>query len=731
MLIMEFSELKEGDGLMAGMTDEIAAFIESAGAHVCRSAELTVKGFAGVMGAAADRVKRSFAPAVKDISKIPENVVNNSSAPHEENEDFVPRRKGKRILRTAFNIIFPAVSVGAFAVTVNSAMTTDYGVAVEYDGEEIGVVSGEEVLGEAQCVVADRVKYYDTDGDYYVTAALTIKPLSGGEDVMDETALAEKMEDRISMKYDEKPPEVTAPDEEENVIDTEGKVKAFAVRVDGEFLGAVEDYAPIEAALDNIKAPYNTGEYLEVDFDKDVEYDLEEYVYPEDVVPVENILKILTGNVSSPEYYEVQPGDYLLKIADEKGMSLEELCSCYATYNGKEVEDIGNNVLRVGTLIRIDSEVPYLQVECDKEITIRNWLDYNTITIEDPNLAAGETVIETEGCRGEKRSRAIVTYREDVAVKKKVLESVIYKEPVSEIIRMGTGTPGINHNVPEFITDGGTGDYFWPVDGGYISSHQGDGRGHKGIDIAAPFGTPIYAAASGVVIDASSGGEWNGGYGNCIMIQNDDGNITVYAHQSEIAAAPGDVIKQGQLIGYVGSTGDSRGNHLHFEVRSNGKYYDPELFVSLDRTTDTHAEPLALTEEELKQYYSTEVTVSETETVVTEAPLPEETTVPETEPVEETISSDVTVSETAESVSETEEVTTAVNEEDTPAETSVTEVTDETDVPEETTVTSVEEASEEGLVSETDVNSDTETESNDTSESEISAETDETEVSAK
>lgn len=597
---------------MSEMRDEIAAFIESAGAHVCRSAELTVKGFAGVIGAAAACIRRSIAPAARDTSKFLKNIVykpvtyisdkkestaeaasqfkrrtrlfgvGRAAQMHIKEERLAARRKGG-VLGAAFNVLFPAASVAALIFTVNSAMATDYGVAVEYDGEEIGVVSGEEVLGEAQCVVADRIKYYDTDGDYYVTAALTIKPLSGGENVMDENTLAEKIEDKISMKYDEKPVtelENDAAQEDMSPEFDENKVKAYAVRVDGELIGAVEDYTAIEQALDNIKKPYDTGEYIEIGFDKNVEYDLEEYVDPWDVVPEERVLKVLTGNESSPEYYEVQPGDYLLKIAEAKEMTLEDLCGCYATYNGKEIEDIEHSVLKVGTLIRIDSEVPYLQVECRKEVTIRNELEYSTITIEDPSLPEGEVVIDTEGENGEKRSRAIVTYRDDTAVRKKVLDTVVYKEPVSEIVRIGTGVPGINYNVPEFITEGGTGDYFWPVDGGYISAHQGDGRGHKGIDIAAPFGTPIYAAAAGTVIDASSGGAWNGGYGNCVTIQNEDGNVTVYAHQSEIAAEPGDVIVQGQLIGYVGNTGDSNGNHLHFEVRQDGKYYDPELFVA-------------------------------------------------------------------------------------------------------------------------------------------------------
>lgn len=595
---------------MTGMRSELAAFIESAGAHVCRSAELTVKGIAGVIGAAVSRIKRSLAPVAGDTSKFLKSKAKKSALfiisfrenTAESVASFKRRVKIFGVKRaavmqwrerrlaakrkgigagTVFNVMFPAASVMALVMTVNSVMSTDYGVAVEYDGEEIGVVSGEDVLSEAQCVVADRIKYYDTDGDYYVTAALTIKPLSLNENVMDETTLAEKIEDKISMKYDEKPLDELMPSQaqEEESEQLGDKVKAYAVRVNGELIGAVEDYSEIENALEAIKEPYDNGEYTEIGFDKDVEYDLEEYFEPDQIVSENVILETLTGYEDAPEYYEVQPGDNLWKIAESKDMTLKELAGCYATYNGAVIEDIEHSVLKVGTLIQLDSEVPYLQVECRKEVTIRNELEYETITIEDVNLPVGEVVVDVEGENGEKRSRAIVTYREGTAVRKKTLDSVIYREPVSEIVRVGIGVRGINYDVPEFISDGGTGNYFWPVDGGYISSHQGDGRGHKGIDIAAPYGTPIYAAAGGTVIDASSGGAWNGGYGNSIVIENEDGNVTVYAHQSEIAAEVGDVIEQGQLIGYVGNTGDSNGNHLHFEIRQDGKYYDPELFV--------------------------------------------------------------------------------------------------------------------------------------------------------
>ena len=594
---------------MADKRNKPASIIENVGAQVCGSAHLIVSSAAHVIGSAVSAVKRCSAPAGQDaltffkgIIKGPVIFINNKRENAAEvcsrfkrrtkifgvrraavmqwrEHRLAVRRKGS-MLASAVDILFPAASVCFLVYCVNSVMSTDYGVAVEYDGAQVGVVSGEEVLGEAQCVVADRVKYYDIDGDYYVTAALAITPLTSNDDVIDETTLAENMEGRISEKYEEKEavPE-PMPEEEAPEFDN-GKIKAYAVRVDGELIGAVESYDEIESVLDGIKEPYDSGEYQEICFDKDIEYDLEEYVDEAQIVSEKKILDTLTGVESAPEYYEVQPGDNLWNIAEEKGMTLQELSGCYATYNGQVIDDLEHSVLRVGTLIQIESEVPYLQVECKKEVTFRKDIPYETITIEDTTLPAGKIVIDTEGKDGEQRSRALVTYREGTAVRKRTLETIIVEEPVSEIIRMGVGTGEgtINYSAPQFITEGGTGDYFWPVDGGYISAHQGDGRGHKGIDIAAPFGTPIYAAEAGTVIDAGTG--WNGGYGNCILIQHDDGNVTVYAHQAELAAAYGDVVEKGQLIGYVGSTGDSNGNHLHFEIRNDGKYYDPELYVA-------------------------------------------------------------------------------------------------------------------------------------------------------
>ena len=136
--------------------------------------------------------------------------------------------------------------------------------------------------------------------------------------------------------------------------------------------------------------------------------------------------------------------------------------------------------------------------------------------------------------------------------------------------------------------DAGDG-WTWPIPGCYtITGGFGEGRSyesHGGTDIAAPIGTPIYAANSGTVIDTSNDcshssagvGACNhgGGYGNHVWIQHDNGYQTIYGHMINTAVSTGEYVSKGQLIGYSGSTGWSTGPHLHFELRINGVRSNP------------------------------------------------------------------------------------------------------------------------------------------------------------
>ena len=121
----------------------------------------------------------------------------------------------------------------------------------------------------------------------------------------------------------------------------------------------------------------------------------------------------------------------------------------------------------------------------------------------------------------------------------------------------------------------------WPLPGHtYISCHFGEvdafgNAGHRGTDIPAPEGTPILAAHSGTVLVSG----WNDSYGNQVLLDNGAGLSTRYAHMTQTAVTAGEAVTAGQVIGYVGSTGDSTGNHLHFEVMQGGIRVDPLSLV--------------------------------------------------------------------------------------------------------------------------------------------------------
>ena len=130
-----------------------------------------------------------------------------------------------------------------------------------------------------------------------------------------------------------------------------------------------------------------------------------------------------------------------------------------------------------------------------------------------------------------------------------------------------------------------TGYFIFPVASyAYISSRfgerihpiTGEKKHHNGMDIAANSGTAVFAADGGRVVLA----EWYGGYGNCIMIEHGNGYKTLYGHLSYIGVREGQYVNQGDTIGQVGSTGNSTGPHLHFEVYANGNRIDPEQFYS-------------------------------------------------------------------------------------------------------------------------------------------------------
>ncbi len=137
----------------------------------------------------------------------------------------------------------------------------------------------------------------------------------------------------------------------------------------------------------------------------------------------------------------------------------------------------------------------------------------------------------------------------------------------------------------------GTPRFDWPIARGKLSSPFGIRNGvmHEGIDIAAPVGTPVMAAATGRVIFAGR----MRGYGNMVILQHTSHYVTVYAHDSSNVVSEGQIIKRGQLIGYVGRTGRTSGANLHFEVRYNNVARNPLAYLSTAPVRDSRETRLA------------------------------------------------------------------------------------------------------------------------------------------
>lgn len=237
--------------------------------------------------------------------------------------------------------------------------------------------------------------------------------------------------------------------------------------------------------------------------------------------------------------------------------------------------DISTNIAQSLGMEKINSVV--ITYEAIDYETNREWVDYPTRYLEDSSLYKGQTRVSTYGRRG----LADITYAVSMidgeeSSRVEYSRSYIY-EPVTEVVRVGTRA--LPETLSEEVNEGKYMIYpvvnFRPSDKYGYRTINGVGSFHYGFDMAANFGTSIYAAASGKVIYA----DYNGSFGNCVKIEHADGTITLYAHCSKLLVEEGDEVTQGEVIAQVGNTGYSLGNHCHFEVIVDGHRVDPEDYI--------------------------------------------------------------------------------------------------------------------------------------------------------
>ena len=221
------------------------------------------------------------------------------------------------------------------------------------------------------------------------------------------------------------------------------------------------------------------------------------------------------------------------------------------------------------------SEVEPLIAALDVKTTVTTQLteevDYPTVSEEDDDKILGYRFVRQLGETGINLVTNGDVYINGEKTEETVTFVEVLKEPVEEIVVVGTKKP--RTSTIRFSSG-----LCFPLPSGVWELSCPYGKdGHKGVDLSAPFGTPIKAAASGTVVEAS----YNGTYGNCVVIDHGNGIKTLYAHASTIGVNVGDIVHAGETVALVGSTGYSTGNHLHFEIHVGENRINPQPYIGL------------------------------------------------------------------------------------------------------------------------------------------------------
>ncbi len=235
----------------------------------------------------------------------------------------------------------------------------------------------------------------------------------------------------------------------------------------------------------------------------------------------------------------------------------------------------------LGTELDVTQLNPLVSIETEEETLEFEELSYETEYVDDDSILKGTTQVKQAGEEGKSLTRTMTVSVDGVEKKTDVLEDKVVSEPVNEIIARGTKVEVVVAPTPAPSTGGSTsnstsgstsgsanvvsGGWTWPTTSRNVTCGYLCYSGHYGIDINASVGQPVFAAKSGVVVSAG----YDGGYGNSIVINHNNGYYTRYAHLSSINVSSGQSVVAGQTIGGAGNTGNSSGPHLHFEIRTN------------------------------------------------------------------------------------------------------------------------------------------------------------------
>ena len=351
------------------------------------------------------------------------------------------------------------------------------------------------------------------------------------------------------------------------------KMQGYVMSINGDVFAKVASKSDTDKILEGVKK-----HYLDNAFDKnytvkvlsaDVKGNIDikqEMLDPKDFTTnYDDVVKKIVAGKGQEKDYVIQKGDTIWDIASANNMDISEI--------QKNNPSIDVTKIKPDQKLKFAVSAPYVNVEVTADLTGKETIPYQSTTVDDSSLSSGKKKIKQGGVNGLAEIEKKVTMVNGEVTAENIVKNTTITAAVNEVV--ATGTKKGSYYVASRGGSGSgtsTGIFSYPARG-IISSPFGyrGGEFHTGLDIAAPTGTPIYAADGGVVVSAG----WRGGYGNCIVIRHSNGYETLYGHTSAMFVSAGQSVSKGQHIGNVGSTGRTTGPHVHFEVIIGGQQVNP------------------------------------------------------------------------------------------------------------------------------------------------------------
>mgnify|MGYP005808511279 FL=1 len=439
--------------------------------------------------------------------------------------------------------LLPLGALAVLVAVVQIMVGRPYTLAVEVNGITVGNVANETVFDAAREDVLQRVNYAGTTGDTEVTIEPTYR-LAITSDVLDEGQMANAILSAVSDEISE----------------------GTALYLDGELTAVCAEGSQLQLYLSSLLEPYEDPDDPNVSVSFNREVTVEQGLYlTGSFMDYADVVALLSGVRQAERVYTVVAGDSISLIATKNNLTTAELCEL----NGITTD----TAIFPGDELIVTREEAMLEVQITRTVSWTEEIPFSTKQTQSSDYAFGTTRTVQEGENGVRTITAENVYATDgTMLSQTILSSEITKEPVDREIVVGTKLPSGS------VAQVGNGTFIWPVPQ-YTGCSRWYSSSHKGVDINAPAGTPIYASASGVVTKAGYERAGAGtGYGYSLIIDHGNGYSTLYAHCLSLSVSAGQAVRQGQLIGYVGSTGRSTGNHCHFEIRHNGRYLPPQNY---------------------------------------------------------------------------------------------------------------------------------------------------------